>query len=66
MKSKYKIGNKVSFMFDGKRYYGKIYIIDFIRDMEHDWRYDVMCSKPEKVLVKHIFEENIRGEKWKH
>ncbi|MAF35516.1 hypothetical protein CL622_00140 [archaeon] len=54
MRPKFKIGNSVELEFRKKKYIGKIYIIDRRPD---GYSYDIMCSKPEKVLIKHVKED---------
>ncbi len=57
MEPKFKKGNKVSLQFKGKKYIGKVYIID---NLYNGYRYDVMCSEPEKVLMKHCDEDKLK------
>ena len=57
MNSKFKEGDKVSIRFKGKEYLGKVYIID---NMPNGFRYDVMCSEPEKVVIKHCDEDKLQ------
>ncbi len=56
MNPKYKEGDTVSLEFRGKKYTGKVFIID---TTDKGYRYDIMCSKPEKVLIKHVFEDKL-------
>lgn len=56
MKAKFKLGKKVTLKHEGKEYAGEIYIIDVT---DKGYRYDIMCYKPEKILIKHVFEQDI-------
>lgn len=56
MKAKYKIGDKVSVRLEGKKYSGKVCVIDVIG---YEFRYDIMCSKPKDLLIKHVFEKYV-------
>jgi len=55
MKAKFKRGDKVSLEYNGKSYIGEIYIVDIT---PKGYRYDIMCSKPKKVLIKHVYEDD--------
>lgn len=55
MNPKFKEGDRVSLELKDKKYIGKVFIIDIT---DKGYRYDIMCSKPEKVLIKHVFEDD--------
>ncbi|MFH0874751.1 MAG: hypothetical protein V1859_02350 [archaeon] len=56
MNPKYKIGDKARLLIEGKEYSGEIFIRD---NTDNGWRYDVMCSKPKKILIKHVYEKKL-------
>ena len=58
MKQKFRIGYKVGLEFKGENYQGEIYIVDML---PKGFRYDVMCDKPEKLLIKHVFEKELHS-----
>jgi len=55
MVSKFKEGESVVFLHRGQDYKGTIEIIDVT---DKGYRYDVMCILPEKILIKHIYEDD--------
>ena len=63
MEPKYKEGELVEFRDSGKRFVGKVYIIDRIPG--EGFRYDVNINKPEKILYKHIYEDELKKVKKK-
>ncbi len=58
--SKFKKGDKVIFQLEGKMCTGEVYIID---NLPKGYRYDIMCSKPRKILIKHIYEVDLQRNK---
>lgn len=43
-------------MHKGRKYYGKVFVVDI---MDKGYRYDVMCSKPERLIMKHVSEDEL-------
>ena len=58
---RYKEGELVEFKDSGKRLVGKVIIIDRIPG--EGFRYDVRINKPEKILYKHIYEDDLKKAK---
>ena len=48
MNPKYKEGDVVSIKYNRKKYTGKVFVIDITNK---GYGYDIMCSKPKKVLI---------------
>ena len=58
IRPKFKEGDAVGIMHEGRKYTGKVFVVDMT---DRGYRYDVMCSKPEKLIIKHIFEDELLG-----
>jgi len=56
IKPKFEEGDTVGIMHKGSKYAGKVFVVDIT---DKGYRYDVMCSKPEKLIIKHIFENEL-------
>jgi len=62
MEPKFNVGDKVSLIHNKKKYCGVVLVRDF-RNMyweKEGYTYDVVCENPEKILIKHISENNLK------
>ena len=56
IKPKFKEGDTVGIMHKSIKYTGKVFVVD---TTDKGYRYDVICYKPEKLIIKHIFEDEL-------
>lgn len=57
MNPNFKIGDGVSTKIKGKPHTGKVFVADYT---DKGWRYDVRVEKPEEIIIKHAYENQVK------